>query len=102
MVVTYFWDSYAIIELINGNPNYARYSNENIFITIFNLAEIYQSSLNQYREAESEEIYKIYSECVLEISDEILKEAIKFRKANKKKNLSYADCMGYIYALKKG
>ncbi len=41
MVVTYFWDSYAIIELINGNPNYARYSNENIFITIFNLAEIY-------------------------------------------------------------
>jgi predicted nucleic acid-binding protein len=25
---------------------------------------------------------------------------MKFRKKNKKRNLSYADCIGYIYALK--
>ena len=36
----------------------------------------------------------------MDISEDVLKEAIKFRKKNKSKNLSYTDCIGYIYALK--
>lgn len=33
-----------------------------------------------------------------DIDDEVLKEAVKFRKNNKKRDLSYADCIGYIYS----
>ena len=94
----YFFDSYAIIELEKGNPNYSKYSSEPITITIFNLAEIYWNFLNKLEEREADLLYNDYSKSVVEISDEILKKAIKFRKENKKKNLSYTDCIGYVCA----
>ncbi|MEK6952410.1 MAG: PIN domain-containing protein [Nanoarchaeota archaeon] len=100
-LIKYFFDSYAIIELIKGNSNYARYVSEEVVITIFNLAEIYWAALNELNEKEAEEIYNQYKLNVIDIDDDILKEAIKFRKINKKKDLSYTDCIGYIYALRK-
>ena len=99
-MVNYFFDSYAIIEVIKGNPHYARYTKEPVVITIFNLAEIYWAALNYLSEEESEEIYSHYKQAVVDIDDEVLKEAIQFRKKHKKKNLSYADCIGYNLALK--
>lgn len=101
-LIKYFFDSYAVIELINGNSNYAKYFSEPVLLTIFNLSEIYYSCLNEYTEEEAKNIYDKYSQCVVDIPDEILKDAMKFRKGNKKKNLSYADCIDYIYAIKKG
>jgi len=98
--INYFFDSYAIIELVSGNPVYAKFAEEPVTITIFNLAEIYYSALNNIDELKTEEIYEKYKWCVVEISDEVLKEAMKFRKNNKKRNLSYSDCIGYISALK--
>ncbi|HLC73699.1 MAG TPA: PIN domain-containing protein [Candidatus Nanoarchaeia archaeon] len=98
--IKYFFDTYAIAEIINGDSNYARFSLEPVIITIFNLAEVYWISINQYSEQEADEIYLRYSRCVVDISEDVLKEAIKFRKKNKSKNLSYTDCIGYIYALK--
>tara|TARA_Y100000034_G_scaffold31356_1_gene38363 strand:- start:1113 stop:1478 length:366 start_codon:yes stop_codon:yes gene_type:complete len=96
----YFFDSYAIIELLRGNPNYAMFVNEPVLLTVFNLVEIYWFALREYSEKDAEKIYEKYSQSVIELDDEILKEAIKFRKKNKKMDLSYADCIGYIYALK--
>ena len=96
----YFFDTYAVIELVSGNSFYAKFINETPTITLFNLAEIYYSAINNLDEFKAEEIYEKYSCCVVHISDEILKEALKFRKKNKKRNLSYTDCIGYIYALK--
>ncbi len=96
----YFFDTYAVIELVSGSSFYTKFINEVPTITIFNLAEIYYSAINNLDESKAEEIYEKYSYCVVRISDEILKEAMKFRKKNKKRNLSYADCIGYTYALK--
>ena len=95
----YFFDSYAIIELENGNPNYQKYSSYPITITIFNLAEIYWNFVSKLEETEANKLYEDYRKAIVEIPDETLKKAIKFRKENKKKNLSYTDCIGYIYAL---
>ena len=99
-IVKYFFDNYAIIELIKGNPNYAKFIQEEVTLTIFNLAEIYFSALYYISEEAAEEIYEKYRENVVEISDEELKEAMKFRKENMKKRLSYTNCIGYIYAKK--
>ena len=99
-MVKYFFDSYAVVEVIKGNPYYARYTKEPVVITIFNLAEIYWAALNDLSEEEAEEIYSHYRQTVMDINDEILKDAIKFRKRYKKKNPSYTDCIGYIFALK--
>ena len=102
MEVNYFWDSYAVIEFENGNPSYQIFSGTKVSFTIFNLGEIYWNFLNNLEEKETNDLYEYYKDSVVEISDEVLKEAIKFRKVNKKKDLSYADCIGYIYALKNG
>ena len=95
----YFFDSYAIIELLNGNPRYAKFINEPVTLTLFNLAEIYWFSINEYDDVKADEIYSKYKESVVEINN-ILKEAMKFRKDHKKRDLSYTDCIGYIYAKK--
>lgn len=96
----YFFDSYAIIEILSGNSNYITYLNERVVLTVFNLVEIYWFALHEYTEKESQTIYEKYRTSVAEMTDEILKEAVKFRKKYKKRDLSYADCIGYMYALK--
>lgn len=98
MGLKYFFDSYAIIELIKENPKYSPYLDEEIILTLFNLAEIYWSVLNDFGEEKAEEIYSKFRNNVVEIDDETLKEAIRFRKEYKKQDLSYTDCIGYIYA----
>lgn len=99
--IEYFWDSYAIIELEKGNPKYERFKDSTITLTIFNLPEIYWSFLKLFNEKIADEIYKGYSNAIVDVDDETLKEAIKFRKkVYKKKKISYADAIGYIYALR--
>jgi len=97
--VRYFFDSYAVIELLKENPSYARFKDEQITITVFSLAEIYWCFLLE-DENTAEKVYEKFKKSVILFGDEILKEAMKFRKQNKKQNLSYADCIGYTYALK--
>jgi uncharacterized protein len=99
-VKKYFFDTYAIIEILSGSPFYAKFANEIPIITVFNLVELYYSAITNLDEQKAEEIYEKYSRCVARISDDILKEAMKFRMKNKKKDLSYADCIGYTYAMK--
>jgi predicted nucleic acid-binding protein len=98
MGLNYFFDSYAIIEIVKENPKYEPYRNELAVLTIFNLAEIYWSALLDYTEEKAELIFQTYKNAVVEVDDETLKEAILFRKEHKKRNLSYTDCIGYIYA----
>jgi len=99
----YFWDSYAIAEFLAGNRNYAGFSEEPVTITIFNLAEIYWIFIREYGEEKADELYEEYKPCVVQIEDDTLKEAIKFRnEVYKNKKISYADAIGYIHAKKQG
>lgn len=99
--INYFWDSYAVIELEKGNPKYERFKDSLVTLTIFNLSEIYWAFLDQFDDKTADEIYEDYSNAVVEIDDETLKQAIKFRKkVYKKKRISYADAIGYTYALR--
>lgn len=99
---SYFFDSYAVVSLIKGNSNYAKYVQEPVVLTIFNLAEIYWASLKEYGAGIANQVYDEYKPAVAEIDDETLKESIRFRLKNKNKNLSYADCIGYVFALRNG
>lgn len=95
-----FFDSYSIIEVIKGNPKYETYKG-NVFITnSLNLAEVFYYLL---RELDEETALKIISKLnfeFIDISDDIAIESALFRYKNKSKSLSYADCIGYITALK--
>lgn len=101
MELKYFWDSYAVVELIKGNINYVNYSDYQIKICVFNIVEIYWFALNEYGEEKADQIFDKLKNCVLKLNDEILKEAVKFRKmVYNKSKISYADAIGYITALK--
>lgn len=95
-----FFDSYAILEIIKGSLNYKKYS-ETIFITnTLNLSEVFYSLIREIDEKIVLAIIDNLNFEFIEISEEIAIESAKFKYKNKKSNLSYADCIGYITALK--
>lgn len=66
--------------------------------TRLNLMELYYRLLNLYGEAYAERAYEKFLPFAVEISDEIIKESNGFKSINKKRKLSYVDCIGYIIA----
>ena len=97
----YFFDTYALIEIINGNKNYENYKKSQAITTILNLYELYYNLLKEHHEEAKTYFVKILDLCV-EIYPEFIIEASEFKLKHIKKNLSYADCLGYIMALRFG
>ena len=97
----YFLDSYALIEIFLANENYKNYAfdPEQAVCTIFNLMEAHFFFLKKF-EHRAEEIYGLIKPIVIGIDDSTLKEANKFKLQHLKKRLSFADCIGYVTALK--
>ncbi|MEK6974244.1 MAG: PIN domain-containing protein [Nanoarchaeota archaeon] len=96
----YFFDSYAILEIINGNNNYSKFKDEVIVSSSLNLAEVFYALLTKFGEDCSINIVKKLDLIILDITTEIAIEASKYRFKHKKSDLSYADCIGYTLALK--
>ncbi len=96
----YFFDTYAAIEIIKSSPSYEKYADEKIRITFLNLLEIYYITLLQQGDKKAEEVFTRFKEFVIDLTDVIIFDAMKFRLEHKKKSLSYADCLGYTYARK--
>jgi predicted nucleic acid-binding protein len=97
-----FLDTYAIIEIDKGNLNYRKYTLESItFITTsLNLMELNFYYLKHHGQKKADEIYNNVKPIVINIDDSIIKEANKFKLAHLKKRFSFADCIGYVTALK--
>lgn len=98
----FFYDSYAIIEYALGNHKFKPYFDEHEgIITVFNLAEVYYSLILYQGEELAGEYAKQLRNCMVEVSEEELRDAMVFRAKNKKLKLSYADCIGYQVALQR-
>ncbi len=82
--MSYFWDSYAVIELMSGNANYGKYSGEKVRITVFNLVEIYWFALHEYGLEAAREVYETYRKAAIEPDDETLWESVEMRKRSKR------------------
>ncbi len=98
----YYFDSYAFIEILRGSQSYARFRKTEFATTRLNLMEVYYWLLNRFGKEAADAFYDETAEYVIEIEDEIIKEAMVFRVQNKTKNLSYVDCIGYILAKANG
>ena len=100
-MINFFYDSYAIIEYINGNPNYKKYFVEYEGITtLYNVMEVYYSVLREEGEEKAKKALELLKPLIIYPSIEDLEKSMKFRLKQKKKKLSYADCLGYTLALK--
>lgn len=93
-----FFDTYAIVEIIRGNQNYAKYLDCQIIINEFVLAELYYSLLKDYGEKFATEQAKKYSDFSINPNFETIKQAMDFRNNNREKKLSMTDCISYIQA----
>ncbi|MBI2970897.1 MAG: PIN domain-containing protein [Candidatus Aenigmarchaeota archaeon] len=98
-MVNYFFDTYALIEITKNNPNYLKFIGEDIATTKFNLVELVYIILSELDGASAKGAFQRFRDAEVDVSDEILLTAAAFRLKNKKKSLSYADCIGYAFAL---
>jgi predicted nucleic acid-binding protein len=98
-MVKHFFDTYALIEIVRNNPAYVKFLDEIVTTTKFNLVELFYAILSERGELSAREIFTKFKDAETEITDEILFKAMLFRLKNKKLNLSYADCIGYVFAM---
>lgn len=93
-----FLDTYALIEISRGNPRFKPYFQNNFIILDLILAEIYSVLLRD----QNEEIANLWCkklESYIETAPlSTLINAVKYRKQHKSQNLSFFDCVGYIYS----
>ncbi|HLD87242.1 MAG TPA: PIN domain-containing protein [Candidatus Nanoarchaeia archaeon] len=98
-----FFDTYALIETVAGNPNFLPLAKEStIILTQLNLMEFYYQLSLAYGAKVAQGYLERYEELCVPFSTETIMEAMDFRKENKKRKLSYADCIGYTVAKKSG
>lgn len=99
MTKSFFFDTYALIEIGKDNDNYKLYKkNIKILVTMLNLMEIAYFLIRENKEGEIEEIFNKLSRFAIPYTKKILIDAAKMKYQYKKARLSYIDCIGYILA----
>ncbi len=96
----FFYDTYAIMSLIEGSENYNKYKINIITTSILNFAELYNIFLRNQGKQTADYWAKKLNFNLLEIDKDSISKAVKLRFDNKKENLSLTDCVGYILSLK--
>ena len=101
-MVKYYFDTYALFEIIKGNPNYAKYTQEEMSTGILNLYELYCNLIKEIPKEKAKDYFNHFKEYVMPFTSEIIFKASEFKIENKKENISYVDALGYAMALEKG
>lgn len=95
-------DTYALVEIEAGNPKFAKILNEEFLITDLTMGEFYANLYKKYDQKTAEYWLKKLSPFCQPVSRDIIIKAIQYRIDNKSQNLSFFDCVGYMYALTNG
>jgi predicted nucleic acid-binding protein len=99
MGIGFFFDTYALHEIVGQNENYRPYmAKVKIVITQLNLMEFYYGIYIKHGKDLADKYFDRLVDFVVDIDNDTIKKAMAFRAENKTKNLSYTDCIGYIVA----
>ena len=98
----FFCDTYALIEIINGNTSYAKYVDFILLTSDYNLMELHYAFLRDYNKKTADHFFDQWSTFLVRISHEVIKQAMEFKLAYKQENLSYVDCIGYSFSQQHG
>ena len=98
--MSYFFSTYVIFEVMRGNPSYEKYKDFPLIVSVLNLAELYGTVLRELGEEKANEFYGKFVFQVVEITPEVIIEAVKFRCKNRKEDVSLPDAVGYLLAKK--
>ena len=100
--VTFFFDTYALIEIYNGNKNYKNYKNVKIILSYFQLYEFYYNLMGESDKEEFMNFFNFLKNFCVELNFDWIPKASKLKQIYKKRSLSYTDCLGYIIAKELG
>lgn len=98
----FFFDTYTIVEIYEGNAAFAKYFSTPFFTTKLNLFELHQYFLRAGNETFADAEIEKYAPHLQDFGLEIIRKASRFRKHHSNKNLSMTDCIGYTYAKENG
>ncbi len=94
----YFFDTYALYEILRENKNYSDYNFSGMVTTKLNLMELHYGLLSTHGKGMADGIfYRFLNNCT-EINENTIIEANLFRKENKHLKMSCIDCLGYAIA----
>lgn len=94
-MTNYFFDTYAFLEIIKGNPNYVKFVDSNFKTSILNLYELYYNLIRDYDEEKALLYFNKYLPFLIEIKNDYIFSASKFKLKMNKRNISYVDAFGY-------
>ncbi|HLC64916.1 MAG TPA: PIN domain-containing protein [Candidatus Nanoarchaeia archaeon] len=95
----YFLDTYALIEIAEGNQAYQKFLESDVVTLKENLAELFYFLLKKYDEKAADFFLEKFSRITAELPISVIPKAMIFRYNHKKTSFSYIDCFGYVYAL---
>ncbi|MAF35351.1 hypothetical protein CMO91_05925 [Candidatus Woesearchaeota archaeon] len=96
MVVKYCLDTYALFELAIGNPKFAFLTKQEFVIPSTTLAEFYW--VLRVKKKNAEYWIKQLAATSVMVNADTMVQAQAYRYANKNKDLSFFDAVGYQYA----
>lgn len=99
----FYYDSYAVMAYLSGNPNYRVYFEENEgILTKLNLIEICYRTMELHGDEAATEVTTLFSKYAVDFGRIDILRSMKLRLKLKKegRNISYADALGYYLALK--
>ena len=94
----YFYDTYALIEIIKANPAYRKYVDEGIALNKFVLTELTFSIMRDYSVDYARKCLDAYWPFIVEVSKDVMIKAMSMRIKERKRNLSMTDCVSYVMA----
>ena len=92
-------DTYALVEISNGNPLFAHLLNEDVLVTDLTMAEFYGDLYRKYNQKTADYWHRKLSLICQAVPRKVLLKAVQYIIDNKKQNLSFFDCAGYLFAL---
>ncbi|MCD6139315.1 MAG: PIN domain-containing protein [Deltaproteobacteria bacterium] len=101
-MIDFFADTYAIIEILKGNKNYAYYSELKLGTTKCNLLELAYALVRDHGKSKALEVlsYVKTQLKIVDFTDEDMVNAAEFRLRMRRKGRkpSMVDCLGYVIA----
>ncbi len=98
MTKIFFADTYALLEIINGNKNYKNFLIEQLVTSKYNLIELYYVLLRDFGKKIADKYVDFYSYFTLPVSYSAIKLGMELKLQFRKEKLSYIDCVGWALA----
>lgn len=96
--MTFCLDTYALVEIHKGNPKFEKLQYESLMIPDLILAEFHGILYSRYNRKTADYWMRRLMSHAQNVPFPVLLAAMRFKVDQRKRNLSFFDCVGYLFA----